>query len=528
MRIRVDYSTVYDYSMLASDVVQLLRVEPCGHEDQHVVSWRLDTDTDGHLRRGHDAFGNVIHMFYADAPIRRLSLHVSGEVDTNETNGVLRGTAEPLSTEIFLRATPLTTVDASISQFALQCRQGSGLDTCHAILNSLYERMSFDADVTHSHTDAAHAFKLMAGVCQDYSHIFCAAARLLGIPARYVSGHLVRADGLVTQPAGHAWVEAYIADLGWVGFDPTNGMSTTEAYLRVAVGLDYLDAAPVRGARRGGGAETMVVSVTASDAHAPTILAPMSSCPRSGAGAILNSSGQEQFSSRGGESLTMTYCIGILVREGMVMLADTRTNAGVDNISTYRKLRVLETGHDRVSVVTSAGSLSVTQSATSRVALGVVMPDSGEKEFIDTAPTVFRCAQIIGQALSDAKTSIEMVVKGERVSTDASLLFGGSIDGRKPRMFLIYGAGNFIECQTDTPFLQIGEHKYGKPVLDRMMSFETPMAEAIKIALISFSATMRSNLAVGLPIDIVTVRRRRVRARAASTASRPTIVIITK
>jgi putative proteasome-type protease len=202
----------------------------------------------------------------------------------------------------------------------------------------------------------------------------------------------------------------------------------------------------------------------------------------------------------------MTYCIGILVREGMVMLADTRTNAGVDNISTYRKLRVLETGHDRVLVVTSAGSLSVTQSATSRVQLGVVMPDSGEKEMLETAPTVFRCAQIVGQALSDAKASIDMVVKGDKVSTDASLLFGGSIDGRKPRMFLIYGAGNFIECQADTPFLQIGEHKYGKPMLDRMMSFETPMAEAIKIALISFSATMRSNLAVGLPIDLVTIR----------------------
>ncbi len=220
----------------------------------------------------------------------------------------------------------------------------------------------------------------------------------------------------------------------------------------------------------------------------------------------MNGSAQEHFSPRKENGLVMTYCIGILVREGLVMLADTRTNAGVDNISTYRKLRVLETGHDRVLIVTSAGSLSVTQSATSRVALGVIMPDSGEKEFIETAPSVFRCAQIIGQALSDARTSIELVVKGEAVSTDASLLFGGSIDGRRPRMFLIYGAGNFIECQQDTPFLQIGEHKYGKPVLDRMMSFETPMAEAIKIALISFSATMRSNLAVGLPIDIATVR----------------------
>nr|WP_310522204.1 peptidase [Polymorphobacter sp.] len=202
----------------------------------------------------------------------------------------------------------------------------------------------------------------------------------------------------------------------------------------------------------------------------------------------------------------MTYCVGILVREGLVMMGDTRTNAGVDNISTYRKLRVLETGPDRVIAVASAGSLSVTQSALSRAALGITMPDSAEPEFVASAPTVFRAAQIIGQALSDAKSSIDLVVKDDKVSTDATLLFAGTIDGRKPRMFLIYGAGNFIECLPDTPFLQIGEHKYGKPVLDRMVNFETPLAEAIKIALISFSATMRSNLAVGLPIDLITVR----------------------
>ena len=268
MRIKVEYSTIYDYSRLASDVVQLLRVEPCGHDDQHIVNWRLDTDTDGHLRRGQDSFGNITHMFYADAPIRRLALHVSGEVDTNETHGVLSGTAEPLPPSVFLRTTPLTTADQAIANFARENAAADALTSCHNILNALHERMAFDADVTHSYTDAIHAFGISAGVCQDYSHIFVAVARRLGIPSRYVSGHLVRADGLVTQPAGHAWVESYLPDLGWVGFDPTNGTSTTEAYLRVAVGLDYLDAAPVRGARRGGGAETMVVSVTASDSAA--------------------------------------------------------------------------------------------------------------------------------------------------------------------------------------------------------------------------------------------------------------------
>ncbi len=202
----------------------------------------------------------------------------------------------------------------------------------------------------------------------------------------------------------------------------------------------------------------------------------------------------------------MTYCVGILVREGLVMMGDTRTNAGVDNISTYRKLRVIESSPGRVVAVASAGSLSVTQSALSRVALGIVMPDSGEQERPGTAPTVFRACQIVGQALSEAKASIDQVVKGDNVSTDATLLLAGSFDGRRPRLFLIYGAGNFIECQSDTPYLQIGETKYGKPVLDRMINYETPLAEAIKIGLISFSATMRSNLAVGLPIDVVTVR----------------------
>ncbi|GGE00101.1 transglutaminase [Polymorphobacter glacialis] len=270
MRIKVAYSTIYDYSALASDVIQLLRVEPCGHHDQHIIHWRLDTDADGHLRRGRDVFGNITHMFYADAPIRRLSLHVTGEVDTTETHGVLTGTPEPLPPSIYLRSTPLSTADDAIRNFARECAGANQLETCHVMLKALFERMTFDADATESQTGAAHAFALQAGVCQDYSHIFAAAARYLEIPARYVSGHLVRADGIVTQPAGHAWVEAHLPDLGWVGFDPTNGMSTTESYLRVAVGLDYLDAAPVRGARRGGGAETMAVSVTASEAGLAT------------------------------------------------------------------------------------------------------------------------------------------------------------------------------------------------------------------------------------------------------------------
>jgi transglutaminase-like putative cysteine protease len=265
MRIRVDYSTCYDYATQASDVVQLLRVEPSGHDGQYVLHWRLDTDVDGRLRRSHDCFGNVVHLFYADAPLQRLTLHVTGEVDTHDTGSRLTGAAEPLPAAVFLRGTPLCTADAAILALARQCNAANPLDTCHNLTVALFEGMAFDADVTHSHTDAIHAYGLRAGVCQDYSHIFLAAARALGIPSRYVSGHLLRADGLIVQPAGHAWVEALIPDLGWVGFDPTNGIATSEHYMRVAIGLDYLDAAPVRGARRGGGAETLIVTVKTQD-----------------------------------------------------------------------------------------------------------------------------------------------------------------------------------------------------------------------------------------------------------------------
>ncbi len=202
----------------------------------------------------------------------------------------------------------------------------------------------------------------------------------------------------------------------------------------------------------------------------------------------------------------MTYCVGVLVREGLVMMADTRTNAGVDNVSTYRKLRVFETTGDRVMIAATAGSLSVTQAAITRVAEAMALPDAEERESLNTAPSMFRAAQLVGQALHEARDSIDKVVDGDKVSTDATMLFGGSIGGRKPRLFLIYSSGNFIECQSDTPFLQIGELKYGKPILDRMIAYDTPIAEAIKVSLISFSSTMRSNLAVGLPIDFASVR----------------------
>ncbi len=205
----------------------------------------------------------------------------------------------------------------------------------------------------------------------------------------------------------------------------------------------------------------------------------------------------------------MTYCVGVLVRDGLAMLADTRTNAGLDNISSYRKLRVMDVGPGRTMVVASAGSLSVTQAALTRLTDAMLLAEeAGEAapETLKTAPTMFRAATLVGQALHAARAAIDEAVGGDKVQTSATLLFGGCIAGRKPRLFLIYASGNFIECQADTPYLQIGEHKYGKPILDRVVTYETPLGEAVKVALISFTSTMRSNLAVGLPIDLMQLR----------------------
>jgi putative proteasome-type protease len=206
----------------------------------------------------------------------------------------------------------------------------------------------------------------------------------------------------------------------------------------------------------------------------------------------------------------MTYCVGMLVKDGLAMLADTRTNAGLDNVSSYRKLRVMDVGPGRTMVVASAGSLSVTQAALTRLTDAMLLasaePVDPSAETLRTAPTMFRAATLVGHALHDARAAVDEAVGGDKVSTSATLLFGGCIAGRKPRLFLIYASGNFIECQPDTPYLQIGEHKYGKPILDRVVTFDTSLEEAVKVALISFTSTMRSNLAVGLPIDIVQLR----------------------
>lgn len=269
MRIRVHYATTYAYEGQARSILQHLRLTPRSHDGQHVVSWRLDADADVRMRQGEDAFGNVVHTLSTDRSTSALTVKVSGEVRTADTGGVVSRAIERLPPGVFLRETPLTRPDEPLRELAaaVAAEAGSGtLERMHVLLGRLHQSVAFDPDATHVAVSAAEAYALRRGVCQDLTHIFLSVARRLGAPARYVSGHLLREDGCIEQEAGHAWAETFVDGLGWVGFDPVNGVCPTECYVRVAVGLDYLDAAPVRGARRGGGAETMEVRLRVMEA----------------------------------------------------------------------------------------------------------------------------------------------------------------------------------------------------------------------------------------------------------------------
>ncbi len=203
----------------------------------------------------------------------------------------------------------------------------------------------------------------------------------------------------------------------------------------------------------------------------------------------------------------MTYCVGMLVREALVVIADTRTNAGVDNISSYRKLHVFETPGERMIVIATAGNLSITQTALNLLKEGMPDPVTGLVETIQQAPSVLRAAQLVGEAVRRVRGEIGPALRAEGVATEVGLLVGGQVTGHPMRLFLVYSAGNFIECGPDAPFLQIGEYKYGKPILDRALTYDTEPADALKLGLLSVDATIRSNLAVGLPLDVIVVRR---------------------
>ena len=203
----------------------------------------------------------------------------------------------------------------------------------------------------------------------------------------------------------------------------------------------------------------------------------------------------------------MTYCCGILVREGLVMVADTRTNAGLDNVSTFRKLHVYTQPGERILALASSGNLSLSQSVRATLTEGVDNPETGERETLLNAPTMFQAAQRIGRAVRAIQSVEGKALQAAEIDAEVAFLFGGQIKGGRLHLYMIYSAGNFIECTIDTPYLQIGEHKYGKPILDRTAKYDSELYDGVKLALVSMDSTLRSNLSVGLPIELLVYRR---------------------
>ncbi len=267
MRLRIRHETTYAYDTAAKRALQALRLTPRGHDGQFIVDWRIDIDHDCRLDTSQDAFGNTLHTFTIDGAIDRLTIVAEGRVETSDTAGLVNGTSERWPAQVFLRDTALTESNAAIRDLArasLSDAHADPLNVMHAVMQAIRARMTFQIDATDSGTSAIEAFGLGTGVCQDFAHVFIAAARHLGIPARYVSGYM-RRDDMSLQGAGHAWAEALIDGLGWVGFDPANGICPTESYVRVAAGLDYLGAAPVRGVRFGGAGEALDVRIVVEE-----------------------------------------------------------------------------------------------------------------------------------------------------------------------------------------------------------------------------------------------------------------------
>ncbi len=300
MRICVAHEAVYRYDAPCTGVIQTLRLTPRNHAGQYVVNWRIDVSADCRLESVEDAFGNIVHAFSLAGPVSELRLLVDGEVEVHDTAGVVRGAVERFSPSLFLRETALTRPDQAILAYAAQFPRptaGTTLSTLHSLLARIHQDFAADAaasgpasdaaaassDVAAAHWTipaAADAFKAGRGQSRDLAHIFIAVARALGVPVRFVAGYVSRGSGAAQteQTASHgagnttadgmgdAWAEAHIPDLGWIGFDPANGVCPTDEYVRVAIGLDYLGAAPVRGFHYGIAREDVAVRLKVTQA----------------------------------------------------------------------------------------------------------------------------------------------------------------------------------------------------------------------------------------------------------------------
>jgi transglutaminase-like putative cysteine protease len=265
MQLTIVHDTVYRYGQAAHMIIQALRMWPAPSAGQTIGNWQVDVDGRRLQPTCNDGFGNPVATHTVDRSIETLRLSVRGSVDTRDLHGVHGDRKELLPPMFYLSATALTQSNAEIDELA-QSSAGSGtdLERLHRLNNGVRDRIDYLPYQTDAETTAIEAFNAGAGVCQDHAHVLIAAARTLGYPARDVSGYLCPIEGMAA--ASHAWAEIFVSDLGWLGFDAANRQSPDERYVRIACGRDYRDAAPVRGVRLGGIAESLEVQVSIAEA----------------------------------------------------------------------------------------------------------------------------------------------------------------------------------------------------------------------------------------------------------------------
>jgi transglutaminase-like putative cysteine protease len=263
MRIFVRHDVTHRFAEPARFAIQRLLLTPRNYAGQHVRAWRVEVDRDCRLREREDAFGNVMQSLSLEGPIDAITTTVEGDIETFDTSGVVRGAVERLPPALYLRDTTLTAPDAALKGLAadIEGNTANALDRLHALTARLNESFEIVATAEGFGAGAAAAYAERKADPADAAHVFVSVARLLQMPARFVSGYLWRDADDALKGGAHAWAEAHVDSLGWVGFDPALGLSPGEAHVRLAIGLDGLDAAPVRASRAGFGDETIEVAV---------------------------------------------------------------------------------------------------------------------------------------------------------------------------------------------------------------------------------------------------------------------------
>lgn len=260
MRLTVLHKTHYRYGAPLANAMQQLRLTPLEGAGQRVIDWSIDAPGIKHATTYRDAYSNLVHMVSNQDTAEVVDVTAAGTVETQDTNGVIGHEQGAAPTRIFTRFTPQTKANQAIRRLAAIADQENRIAGFHELMHAIREKVAYKVGVTETHATAISTLTSGEGVCQDHAHIFIAAARSIGVPARYVSGYLLLDDDEASE-AHHAWAEVFIEGLGWLAFDISNGICPTDRYIRLTTGLDSRSAAPIRGIRIGGMTENMNVEV---------------------------------------------------------------------------------------------------------------------------------------------------------------------------------------------------------------------------------------------------------------------------